>query len=522
MLSDPRRSFSTGAALRRPSPLLIVEAAALALWVGLASWMVLDTDPTGEVVPIEPDALVSGPASETWMGIYFEGVKAGYAVSSTTPTNDGGRLLRNRSAFEVAAFGEIKRVVTVSNAVVGADGAVQQFDFFMDSDPVRLTARGEVRPDEIVVELVQAGELQTLRVDIDEPPQMSVSLNSWIANLDQDLALGQTYTVPYFDPVTLSKQPMTLRVVDVEILPAYTVNGLTRSGEEAYWIERSYGDISTRALITPGGELIREEGQLGLKLVRETREVAQTMPAGAEPVDIIALSSVKLTGGKLDDPRAVRVLEVAINGVEPDLIDHDPPHQVRIGDNRVRMEAPLAAEVPGDFPVADQGQVDASYTEPTPFLPSTHPDIRTRAQDVAGDATDRREAVRALNDHVFGYLVKAPTMGVPNALEVLEVGQGDCNEHTSLFVALARSLDIPSRIAAGLVYSERIGNGGFYYHAWPEVWFGDDVGWVAIDPTFGQFPADATHIKVVEGDLDKQIEIMGLMGRVGFHLIEAR
>ncbi|MBK9646094.1 MAG: hypothetical protein IPO67_13240 [Deltaproteobacteria bacterium] len=43
-----------------------------------------------------------------------------------------------------------------------------------------------------------------------------------------------------------------------------------------------------------------------------------------------------------------------------------------------------------------------------------------------------------------------------------------------------------------------------------------------VDPTFGQFPADATHVKLVEGDLDRQIEIMGVMGRLGFRLIEAR
>ena len=38
--------------------------------------------------------------------------------------------------------------------------------------------------------------------------------------------------------------------------------------------------------------------------------------------------------------------------------------------------------------------------------------------------------------------------------------------------------------------------------------------WVPVDPTFGQFPADATHIKVTNGELDRQVEIMGIMGRI--------
>ncbi|HJN73565.1 MAG TPA: transglutaminase-like domain-containing protein [Myxococcota bacterium] len=515
----PGKEHSLG--LRRPSLLLVVEALALAVWVATAGWLVLGQDPRGEVIPIDPEALSAGPASETWMGIYFEGVKAGYAVSSSSPTADGGLLLRNRSAFEVAAFGEIKRIVTISNAVVDSNRQVRQFDFFMSSDPVDLTARGEVQGDQIVIEVVQAGQIQTVRIDVDEPPQMSVSLNSWIAGIETDLAVGQRYEVPYFDPVTLSQQPMVLEIVDVEILPTAIVDGLIHEGEEAYWIERSFGDISTRVLITPSGQLIREEGALGLALVRETKQQALTMPEGTEPVDIIALSSVQLTGGRLDAPRDIMVFEAAIQGIDPELVDHDPPRQV-LEDNRVRIEAPHLAEVPSDVPVAETAEGFEDYLSPTLFLPSTHPDIRRKAEELLGDETDRRGAVVTLNDWVHGYLIKAPTLGVPNALEVLQVGQGDCNEHTALFVALARARGIPARIVAGLVYSERIGAGGFYYHAWPEVYMGQQAGWVTVDPTFGQFPADATHIKIVEGDLDKQVEIMGVIGRVSFHLVEAR
>ena len=103
------------------------------------------------------------------------------------------------------------------------------------------------------------------------------------------------------------------------------------------------------------------------------------------------------------------------------------------------------------------------------------------------------------------------------------LNHGDCNEHTALFVSLARAVRIPTRIAAGVVYSERVGpKGQFYYHAWPEVLLGDENEWIPVDPTFGQLPADATHIKLVEGDLDRQVEILGVIGRLELALIEAR
>ena len=156
------------------------------------------------------------------------------------------------------------------------------------------------------------------------------------------------------------------------------------------------------------------------------------------------------------------------------------------------------------------------FVETGPFLMVDHAEIQSKSKEILAGVSDRVEAADRLNQWVFEYLLKIPTVGVPNALEVLRVGQGDCNEHTALFVGLARAAGIPSRVAAGVVYSDRVSEeAAFFYHAWPEVYF-EGAGWVPVDPTFGQFPADATHIKVVDGGLDKQIAIMGVMGRLGF------
>ena len=85
--------------------------------------------------------------------------------------------------------------------------------------------------------------------------------------------------------------------------------------------------------------------------------------------------------------------------------------------------------------------------------------------------------------------------------------------HDCIRRALARAAGIPTRMAAGIVYMES----GFYYHAWPEVWLGT---WTAIDPTFSQFPADATHIRFVTGNLDRQAEIFRLVGKLKVEVLE--
>jgi transglutaminase/protease-like cytokinesis protein 3 len=117
-----------------------------------------------------------------------------------------------------------------------------------------------------------------------------------------------------------------------------------------------------------------------------------------------------------------------------------------------------------------------------------------------------------LTTSVYRMLEKSITFSVPNAVQVLQTLRGDCNEHTVLYVALARALGLPARTAVGLVYV----NGAFFYHAWPEVWLDE---WVAVDPTFGQVPADASHIRFVIGGLAQQVEIVRLIGNLDIEVL---
>ncbi|MDH3570840.1 MAG: transglutaminase-like domain-containing protein, partial [Gemmatimonadota bacterium] len=143
------------------------------------------------------------------------------------------------------------------------------------------------------------------------------------------------------------------------------------------------------------------------------------------------------------------------------------------------------------------------------------PRIQAQARQIMGRTRDPRRAAQLLNDWVHGELAKRVTVSVPSALEVLKTRRGDCNEHTVLYVALARAVGIPARTAAGLVYVD----GRFYYHAWPEVYLN---GWVAVDPTFGQFPADASHLRFTVGGLARQVELIQLIGRLELEVIQTR
>jgi transglutaminase-like putative cysteine protease len=165
------------------------------------------------------------------------------------------------------------------------------------------------------------------------------------------------------------------------------------------------------------------------------------------------------------------------------------------------------------YPLPQNAPEFASALVATPFLQSSHPRVLAQAQEILGNERDALRATQRLLDWTYNMVEKSPTIALPTALAVLESRKGDCNEHAVLFTALARAAGIPARVAAGVVYLE----GAFYYHAWSEVWLGQ---WVAVDPTFHQFPADATHVKFVEGGPEQHMALLKVIGRIKMEVVE--
>jgi hypothetical protein len=44
--------------------------------------------------------------------------------------------------------------------------------------------------------------------------------------------------------------------------------------------------------------------------------------------------------------------------------------------------------------------------------------------------------------------------------------------------------------------------------------------WLPVDPTLNQFPADATHLRLARGGLDKQAAILPLIGRIRMTILD--
>ena len=71
---------------------------------------------------------------------------------------------------------------------------------------------------------------------------------------------------------------------------------------------------------------------------------------------------------------------------------------------------------------------------------SDAPEIRDEARTAVGDATTGAAKAERLTRYVNALLEKKPTVSLPSARDVLRTRVGDCNEHTALYVAMARAV----------------------------------------------------------------------------------
>lgn len=107
----------------------------------------------------------------------------------------------------------------------------------------------------------------------------------------------------------------------------------------------------------------------------------------------------------------------------------------------------LAPEDPSQFVLPEKVPRDVGkFLAPSPYIESRHPKIRAQARDLLKDQENLSawEQVETLYDWVRDHVeyTNGPLKG---ALAAMNDGKGDCEELTSLFIALCRASKIPAR-----------------------------------------------------------------------------
>jgi len=477
----------------------LLFAGVLGVWVVMVGLLVQRTLPSAPApaVSLEPRAPALG---DEWMGVYMQAQKIGYTHHGFTAEADGFAF-SEESLLHLTVMGAPQVVRTRVVGHAGRDYALRDVEFALSSGVGSLQAAGVVRDGSLRLTLRSGKEVSEQVLPLAEPLYLPSTLR---ASLSGDaLRAGRRLDALVFDPTSLKNDRLHVTIEGEEPVPA------SPDGTRGWKVREEFRGLQTTAWVDPAGTVLREEGPMGFVLVHESADRAVTAGWGAPEtaLDLVAKAAVPVAV-PIAEPRTRRMLRLRVSGIALENVPSDDEQQ-RTG-AVVTIRRPLPAhvasyELPYRGPLVDE-------LRPTPFLQSDHPKVQALARDIVGGERDAKRVAMLLNDWVYAHLRKVPTISIPNALQVLDMGEGDCNEHAVLLAALGRAAGVPTRVVAGAVYLD----GAFFYHAWCEVWL---ERWVSIDPALHQFPADATHIKFVAGDPEDQVAMMGIIGRLGLEVL---
>jgi len=504
-------------------------AAILIAWAASLGWLVRREffRTTGERLA---EAALSVPPGAVYYRLDLGGQQVGFA-SSTVDTSGGTIRVEDILVLDVPALGALHRTTAKSTATLSRALRLQDVEATFDGDIGRFSAHGTVTGDTLLTVLLVSGtDSQYTRVPLAHPIVPPTLLPLRLA-FGGNLKPGRTYAIRVFDPLLLTEREVGVTIAAESTLvladsadydsTAMAWVPVHFDTVRAFRIEQETDGIRSNAWIDAQGHTIRATSPVGFTMERSAFEIAYEnfrrrdtarvarASAAPRPGDIIALTAIA-AGARLR-AQELAELRVRLHGVDLQGFDLESGQQRLTGDTLiVRRATALAARYA--LPATDTAL--RAFLTPEPLIQSANPRIRARAKAIIARESDPARAAELLLRWVSGHVAKQVTVSLPSAVQVLEQRRGDCNEHTVLYVALARAVGLPARAAAGLVYLD----GRFYYHAWPEVYLGDGR-WLGVDPTLAQFPADATHLRFTVGGLARQVELVRLIGRLTLEVL---
>ncbi|HYA14181.1 MAG TPA: transglutaminase-like domain-containing protein [Syntrophales bacterium] len=436
---------------------------------------------------------------EAWMNISQNGRKIGYAQRIFSSTEKGYHFVE--SVFmQVNTMGVVQAMTFKTDGYLNTDMTLSSFDFDLRSSLFSFKAHGVVQNKQVTLYTEMAGSEKKTVIALKDMPHLANGIleSAQIAGMK----LGESRSFHVFDPATMGQRPVKVTVQSDDIV---TVMG---KSQKARKVSVDFMGAKQFAWIGVDGDILKEQGILGITLEQVSKRQALSGLALTSGADLTEIASVP-SNMIIDDPAALTSLKVKISNVEKDNLKLNGGRQSFKKDTLLIQKEAIPTRPLRETSMA--GNED--FLKSTPFIQSDHQKIIAKVQEIIYPEDPVAVKASKLVAWVNKNVEKRPVLSVPNALETLNNLVGDCNEHAVLLAALARAAGIPAQMEVGLVYQRE----RFYYHAWNVLFIGT---WITADAVMGQMPADVTHIRFARGDVDQQIDLIGVIGKVRIKVIE--
>lgn len=453
-------------------------------------------------------APLSGPPSgERWFGIFYNDERTGFVhlVLSENPT---GFLIESESSVKMSGFGFSREASVRESYQVNRDLSLRSFQVSqtIDGSPMKLT--GQVGATALSVTTESKGTRRAKTLPLKGRVYPPAVLNFY--PLMQKVTVGKKFRVTMFDPETVTLKDVRITAVAFE----------TRDGQDLLHLRNNlYPVVDNDIWVDSSGNTVRESVRDGwIETRAEKADEARVFLSEAAISKKELLLDFSLV--RLDQPIArpadFRSLTVELSGFPENLplISDTVQKAERLDGAKVLFTVGVGIPPAACTTPAAETPVPQNYLEATDRILSDNPGIVQRKKEILAETRDPRQMVEKLVSWVAENITESSDDS-RTPLETVEKRSGNCQSHTRLYLSLARAAGIPTRFVSGLVYVE---GKGFLYHSWAESYVGY---WLPVDPTFGEVPANVTHLKLVEGDAPADLApLADLVGAIRARVVE--
>ena len=190
-----------------------IVSLALLFWAATLIWLLQRelVRPSAHVASVAKPSNHVLAARTQRMGIHFQGQRIGEVVENATPTTSGYRITE-KAQFRLLLMGAEREVTTELVLHTASDFSLEEFQYVLSSSGMDFRATGKRYGHVLKVELRTAGDPSEIDLPVPTSPYLPISLRLFLGG--QKPAVGQEYSLPFFDPLSLKTEPIRLKVED--------------------------------------------------------------------------------------------------------------------------------------------------------------------------------------------------------------------------------------------------------------------------------------------------------------------
>lgn len=423
-----------------------------------------------------------------WYGIYQGNKKIGFSSYTVEKIGDD-HIFKNENYLR--AREDEAEIIESIKCITDSSYIPRHFEYTIEKGKEKVTIRGENDKKDIIFFIEMPDKRFTRKLPLEGknfylPVMLIPVLHQNMIN-SKEQVLKKVFSIPILEIKNFNIT--NVRVTLEEIIPVKV--GINVLSVFKYRI----GD--TTFFVNEKGIPVKEVNPSGMVYYLSNKDWAGLFDSPPEMVfDYTTLRYFK-TDKLIPAPEELHSLEVAIDGF---LLDPDLYASTRVslkGNRLIIMKEELEDNPQRTYTLPLQDERLKKYLLPDKWIRSDLEDLkRTGKIYASSEKGDALSFGRYLVSYLFNLFVTQPEFIIKDSGYIVDYRRGDFIERSLLYATYARAGGLPTRLVGGFVYR----NGYFFFHIWPEIWLN---GWVPVDPSMYQFPADVTHIPLTTGELDE-------------------